>query len=46
MIRFILKPIKTLEKTQQLFKNPQVAMCFNGVQVEGKAVNKQRLSRR
>ena len=31
---------KNFRKTQQLFKNNRVAMCFNGTQVEGTAVNK------
>ena len=38
--KIYFKTDKNFRKTQQLFKNPQVAMCFNGVQVEGKAVNK------
>ena len=27
-------------KTKQIMENPQVAMCFNGIQVEGIAQNK------
>ena len=34
--KIYFKTDKNFRKTQQLFKNPQVAMCFNGVQVEGK----------
>ena len=34
------KTDKNFRKTQQLFKNNRVAMCFNGTQVEGTAVNK------
>ena len=34
------KTDKNFRKTQQLFKNNRVAMCFNGTQVEGIAVNK------
>ena len=33
------KTDKNFRKTQQLFANPQVAMCWNGVQVEGIAAN-------
>ena len=33
------KTDKNFRKTQQLFANPQVAMCWNGVQVEGTAAN-------
>ncbi len=39
MTRFILRRTKNFRKTQQLFKNDKVAMCFNGVQVEGTAKN-------
>lgn len=39
MTRFILRQTKTLEKHNKLFKNDKVAMCFNGVQVEGTAKN-------
>lgn len=38
--KIYFKTDKNFRKTQQLFKNDQVALCFNGVQVEGKAVNK------
>ncbi len=38
--KIYFKTDKNFRKTQQLFKNNQVAMCFNGVQVEGKALNK------
>lgn len=38
--KIYFKTDKNFRKTQQLFKNNQVAMCFNGVQVEGKAINK------
>ena len=31
---------KNFRKTQQLFKNPQVALCWSGVQIEGIAENK------
>ena len=37
--KIYFKTDKNFRKTQQLFKNNQVAMCFNGVQVEGKALN-------
>ena len=33
------KTDKNFRKTQQLFKNPKVALCWSGVQVEGVAVN-------
>lgn len=38
--RIYFKTDKNFRKTQQLFMNNQVAMCFNGVQVEGIATNK------
>ena len=38
--KIYLKTDKNFRKTQQLFKNNQVAMCFNGTQVEGIAENK------
>ena len=38
--KIYFKTDKNLRKTQQLFVNPRVAMCFNGVQVEGIAENK------
>lgn len=31
------KTDKNFRKTKQLYENPRVAMCFNGVQVEGMA---------
>lgn len=34
------KTDKNFRKTQQLFQNPQVAMCWSGVQIEGVAENK------
>lgn len=34
------KTDKNFRKTQQLFQNPNVAMCWNGVQIEGIAENK------
>ena len=40
MIKIYFKTDKNFRKTQQLFKNNRVAMCFNGTQVEGIAVNK------
>lgn len=38
--KIYFKTDKNFRKTQQLFQNNHVAMCFNGVQVEGTAVNK------
>ena len=38
--RIYFKTDKNFRKTQQLFQNNRVAMCFNGVQVEGNATNK------
>lgn len=38
--KIYFKTDKNFRKTQQLFKHPQVAMCFNVVQVEGIALNK------
>lgn len=38
--KIYFKTDKNFRKTQQLFKNQRVAMCFNGVQVEGIAENK------
>lgn len=38
--KIYFKTDKNFRKTQQLFKNNRVAMCFNGVQVEGTAKNK------
>ena len=37
--KIYFKTDKNFRKTQQLFKNDRVAMCFNGVQVEGTAKN-------
>ena len=34
------KTDKNFRKTQQLYQNPQVALCWNGVQIEGIAKNK------
>ena len=34
------KTDKNFRKTQQLFQNPRVALCWSGVQVEGVAANK------
>lgn len=34
------KTDKNFRKTQQLYQNPQVALCWSGVQVEGIAENK------
>ena len=34
------KTDKNFRKTQQLFKNPHVALCWSGVQIEGLAANK------
>ena len=34
------KTDKNFRKTQQLFENPNVALCWSGVQVEGVAENK------
>ena len=38
--KIYFKTDKNFRKTQQLFKNPRVAMCWNGIQVEGVAENK------
>lgn len=37
--KIYFKTDKNFRKTKQLFENPQVAMCWNGVQVEGIAKN-------
>lgn len=37
--KIYFKTDKNFRKTKQLYENPQVAMCFNGVQVEGIAKN-------
>ena len=34
------KTYKNFRKTQQLFENPHVALCWSGVQIEGLAQNK------
>ena len=34
------KTDKNFRKTQQLFQNPRVALCWSGVQIEGLAENK------
>ena len=33
------KTDKNFRKTQQIYQNPQVALCWNGVQIEGTARN-------
>lgn len=38
--KIYFKTDKNFRKTQQLFENPRVAMCWSGVQVEGIAANK------
>ena len=38
--KIYFKTDKNFRKTQQIFKNPQVAMCWSGIQVEGIADNK------
>lgn len=38
--KIYFKTDKNFRKTKQMMENPQVAMCFNGIQVEGIAVNK------
>lgn len=38
--KIYFKTDKNFRKTKQLFENPQVAMCFSGIQVEGIAENK------
>lgn len=37
--KIYFKTDKNFRKTKQLFANPQVALCWNGVQVEGTAKN-------
>ena len=39
-MKIYFKTDKNFRKTQQLFANPQVAVCWSGVQVEGIAANK------
>lgn len=38
--KIYFKTDKNFRKTKQIMENPQVAMCFNGIQVEGIAENK------
>lgn len=38
--KIYFKTDKNFRKTQQLLENPKVAICWNGIQVEGIAVNK------
>lgn len=38
--KIYFKTDKNFRKTKQLMENPQVAMCWNGIQVEGIALNK------
>ena len=38
--KIYFKTDKNFRKTKQIMENPQVAMCFNGIQVEGIAKNK------
>lgn len=38
--RIYFKTDKNFRKTQQLYQNPQVALCSGGIQVEGLAENK------
>lgn len=38
--KIYFKTDKNFRKTQQLYENPQVALCWSGVQVEGIAANK------
>ena len=38
--KICFKTDKNFRKTQQLYQNPQVALCWNGVQIEGIAKNK------
>lgn len=38
--KIYFKTDKNFRKTQQLFQNPKVAMCWSGVQIEGIAENK------
>lgn len=34
------KTDKNFRKTKQLYENPQVALCYSGIQIEGTATNK------
>ncbi len=38
--RIYFKTDKNFRKTKQLYENPKVALCWNGVQMEGKAAIK------
>lgn len=38
--KIYFKTDKNFRKTKQLFDNPQVALCWSGIQVEGIAANK------
>ena len=38
--KIYFKTDKNFRKTKQLLENPQVAICWDGIQVEGIAVNK------
>jgi len=38
--KIYFKTDKNFRKTKQLLENPHVAMCWNGIQVEGSAQNK------
>ena len=38
--KIYFKTDKNFRKTQQLFENPHVALCWSGVQIEGLALNK------
>lgn len=38
--KIYFKTDKNFRKTKQLFENPNVAMCWSGVQVEGTALNR------
>ena len=38
--KIYFKTDKNFRKTKQLLENPQVAVCWSGVQVEGLAANK------
>ena len=38
--KIYFKTDKNFRKTQQLFVNPNVALCVGGIQVEGRATNK------
>jgi len=38
--KIYFKTDKNFRKTQQLLQNPNVALCFGGIQIEGLAINK------